>query len=171
MWRSTVLYSIWFHSFDFIPVIHFYFQSLVMPYISSEALIGAALVVVLAVGYQYMPTSGSDVAGTAKKNNKKKNKKKSKAAGEVASSVPPSEVESDATASKKKGKGKAKAVKSTAAPASPAPAPATPDQQSSDSESTSAPSFAAAASKSAPTKPRLLAEKILPKPRKTKVDE
>lgn len=147
-------------------------SALDMPYISAEALIGAALVVVLAVGYQYMPTSGSETAGGAKKNNKKKNKKKSKG-GEL-SSVPVSEVESDAgkhvkkkDKRKAKGKSEAKVIKTAAGPTGTAHKV---EEAKSESESPEPPSFAAAAG-SNPTRPKTLAEKLVPKPRKTKVDE
>lgn len=54
----------------------------IMPDISYEALAGAALVIVLAVGYQYLPKSDSAISKS-----KKKNKKKVKKEGESAKGV------------------------------------------------------------------------------------
>lgn len=145
-----------------------------MPYISTEALVGAALLVALAFGYQHITASGNDATSSAKKK-KKNNKKKSKSA--VPDDVAPiavasgSETETKNNKSKKKNKGKQQATvkdpKSTppaTTPRSPAPEPV-PDEPK---------SFAEAAQEDGsqePKKPKMLAEKLLPKPRKTKVDE
>ena len=141
--------------------------TLSMPYISTEALVGAALLVVLAFGYQYIPKAGAEV----KKKTKRKNKKVS---GGTATSEPES-------TSSKKGK-KRKPTKQGRA--------ATNGRAGSDEEvesverqggpsletsaaSNGAPSFAAVAGGSSTNKvkPKTLAEKIAPKARKTKVDE
>ncbi|TXT04251.1 hypothetical protein VHUM_04249 [Vanrija humicola] len=153
-----------------------------MPYISTEALVGTALVAVLAIGYHLMPkgAEAGSSGGSGKKKNKKSKRKTTAAAAvksgaaagnsDEAPSAATTEVESDAPAKAKKGKGKA-AAKASPAPA-PKPAPAAVDTARDQPKPAS---FAAAAggssTPSAPAKPKLLAEKILPKPRKTKVDD
>ncbi|KAK6907213.1 hypothetical protein I204_03694 [Kwoniella mangroviensis CBS 8886] len=59
-----------------------------MPYISNETLIGAALLIVLAFGYQYLPSSGPTSThhsqdGSASKSSKKRAKKKANRAVNV----------------------------------------------------------------------------------------
>ncbi|WWC97089.1 hypothetical protein V866_003967 [Kwoniella sp. B9012] len=59
-----------------------------MPYISNETLIGAALIIVLAFGYQYLPSSGPTSThhsqdGSASKSSKKRAKKKANKAVNV----------------------------------------------------------------------------------------
>lgn len=151
-----------------------------MPYVSTEALVGAGLVVLLAFGYQHITstsTATDNAAGTtgaAKKKNKNK-KKKSAGAGAGAShadspSIGVSEADSDVPQAKGKGNGKknvAPVPVAVAAKAAPTPSP--------EPEAAPPTSFAAAAggasSPTPPRKPKLLAEKLLPKPRKTVVDE
>ncbi|WVW79981.1 hypothetical protein I302_101954 [Kwoniella bestiolae CBS 10118] len=59
-----------------------------MPYISNETLIGAALIIVLAFGYQYLPTSGPTSTnhaqpGGASRSSKKRAKKKANKASDI----------------------------------------------------------------------------------------
>ncbi|RSH84411.1 uncharacterized protein EHS24_005931 [Apiotrichum porosum] len=147
-----------------------------MPYISTEALVGAALIVVLAFGYQYTSTPNTDGSQSASKKNKKNKKKKSKGgAADEPSSIPASEIESDAPQStkKNKGKGKGKNVAAVAPVVQVVKAPSPSPSPTPTPEPVAAPSFAdaAAGGQSKPSKPRTLAEKLVPKPRKTKVDD
>lgn len=121
-----------------------------MPYISTEALVGGVLLLVLAFGYQFIPKSTD---GTAK--SKKKNKKKS---GGL--------VPDKAGIKEKRGKSREDAHPKEEIPLKPIPTDLS-------AFSTPPTSFAAAASQppAKPAKPKTLAEKIAPKPRKTKVDE
>ncbi|CAK9783486.1 hypothetical protein CC85DRAFT_287174 [Cutaneotrichosporon oleaginosum] len=151
-----------------------------MPYISTEALIGAALVVFLAFGYQHL-TSTTSVANSndaaAKKKNKKHKKKKTGQDGSADTPATVSEAEESKPGPKKGRKGKHSAplkqeVKQDVrlSPGSvSAPAPQTPEVPA------ETPSFAAAAGGSPASvprpKPKTLAEKLVPKPRKTKVDD
>lgn len=145
-----------------------------MPYVSTEALVGAALVVLLAFGYQYTSTSTSQGASSSSaKKNKKKSKRKGGKAGialEAQSSVTASEVDSDAPASSLS---KPPASKSKKTPTSNVSKPATTLPVAHDIPAKAEPtSFAdAAGGSSQPAKPKTLAEKLVPKPRKTKVDE
>lgn len=156
-----------------------------MPYISTEALIGGALVLVLAVGYQFLPTS------SASKSAKKRGKKKAKGSG--AGSGHASDelkllVEAQATSGGPEGKkaGKRKKAKEEGKLAPPVvqgqaqsttsvSASSGPSASSDSGEDTPAepPSFASVAGGSgqAKGKPKTLAERIAPKARKTKVDE
>lgn len=168
-----------------------------MPDISYEALAGAALLVVLAVGYQYIPKGAlqpgsTPSSGGSSKNKKKNNNKKKKgsatASGNGVGGIPggahgsgglsesdegASTSKTDASQSTAVGKSKNKG-KGQSAPAS--------------ASASGTPSFAAVASEPngseegqlAPgqekkqqqvQKPKTLAEKIAPKARKTKVDE
>ncbi|WVQ78753.1 hypothetical protein IAT38_000840 [Cryptococcus sp. DSM 104549] len=104
-----------------------------MPYISTETLVGAALLVLVVIGIQHYPTSTSAPAtssSTTGKASKKKSKKKKGGAG-----------------------GGADAVDATSGPPE-APAPAVNGDEA-----------------KAEPKKKLLAEKLLPKQRKTKVDD
>jgi hypothetical protein len=135
------------------PQSHLTLPSITMPYISTEALVGAGLLVVLAVGYQYLPLAASSGSANSKKN--KKNKKKSKGVATTnepqLSSVPlPS-----APVSEKAENG----VKGTAKPIPIEPLAKTPESTPQPAQPASVP------------KPKTLAEKIAPQPRKTKVDE
>ncbi|GMK58231.1 hypothetical protein CspeluHIS016_0502630 [Cutaneotrichosporon spelunceum] len=146
-----------------------------MPYVSTEALVGAALVVVLAFGYQQMTSTGShndnNSSSTASKKKSKKNKKKKTGADTpVDTPVVLSEAEEPKSEPKKGKKGKPLTlVKQEIKPLPttiPTPAVgATPEE----SEEIESPSFAAATRTR--TKPKTLAEKLVPKPRKTKVDD
>lgn len=146
-----------------------------MPYVSTEALVGAALLVVLAFGYQHITISGTDTTSPAKKK-KKNNKKKGKwAVTEDAAPITVasgSEAETKSSKNKKKNKGKQQAA---AKESQPTPPPATTPQPSAPEPDSDEPkSFAEAAQEDGPQeprKPKMLAEKLLPKPRKTKVDE
>lgn len=140
-----------------------------MPDISYEALAGAALVIVLAVGYQYLPKAdeASGPGGTSGKS-KKKNKKKAKGKGEdEASGSASEEVKKGVEAVKPVNGKKDKAAPNPQAKSTPTPAPPpiTP--------STAAPSFAEVAAEETEEKPKpkTLAQKIAPKNRKSKVDE
>ncbi|KAL1409536.1 hypothetical protein Q8F55_003520 [Vanrija albida] len=152
-----------------------------MPYISTEALIGAALVVVLAFGYQYIPKATDGAAqggsGSGKKKNKKSKRKtvtgKSGAAGnsDEAPSAATTEVDSDAPAKAKKGKAKGKAAAAPVPAAAPAPAVVAEAARDQPAEAAPASFAAAAGGSTTPAKPKTLAEKLVPKPRKTKVDD
>jgi len=132
-----------------------------MPYISTEALLGAALLIVFAIGYQYLPKSGMP----GSKATKKKNKKKAK----------PGPTEETVTESTSKGstKGNRKDIppvrKGEGHTAG--TIPARNGVPVSGGAVQAVPSFAAVAGGSQPTKPKTLAEKLAPKQRKTKVDE
>jgi hypothetical protein len=113
-----------------------------MPYISTEALVGAALVVGLALGYQYipLPSSLASAGGGGSSKSKKKNKKKSSKASNPGATVTdgsrhdgPTPVDSGLKAG-----GKVEEAKADPAIAQ---------------------------------KPKTLAQKLAPQPRKTKVDE
>lgn len=131
-----------------------------MPYISTEALVGAGLIVLLAFGYQYTTAPGS--TASSKKAKKKAKRKSGKAGGPVeASSVTASEVDSDVPAVAKKSKKGSKATPTPAASSTSAPLEQVQSQ----------PPPADDGAASQPSKPKTLAEKLVPKPRKTKVDE
>jgi hypothetical protein len=119
-----------------------------MPYISTEALVGAALLVIVALGYQYIPVTSADgSSSTNSKSSKKKNKKKSRTTGDVAiSSAPLERTEPPKSTSKAIGK-------------------------ESRDEPVTALSPSSIAEPAKATKPKTLAQKIAPQPRKTKVDE
>lgn len=148
-----------------------------MPYISTEALVGGALLVVLALGYQYVVAGKSDfdTASPAKKK-RKTNKKKNKPSSvdEVISVTTASASEPEtakSTKSEKKAKGKQRAaVNDLQHPAQPSPAPVSPEPVTTPEESKSFADVASDVPRGA-VKPKMLAEKLLPKPRKTKVDE
>lgn len=114
---------------------------------------GAALLVVVALGYQYIPISGADSPSTASKSSKKKNKKKSKGTGTTGDAN--GHVDGDRTeasilnssAKRTSQKGDVKAAPIDHATSDPAAEPAK------------------------ATKPKTLAQKIAPQPRKSKVDE
>lgn len=146
-----------------------------MPYISTEALVGAALLVALAFGYQHITASGNEATSSAKKKKKNNKKKGRSAATEDAAPVAVasgSEAETKSTKNKKKNKGKQQStVKESQSTPPPAAAPQLPVSETVAEEPKS---FAEAAQEDGsqePRKPKLLAEKLLPKPRKTKVDE
>lgn len=121
-----------------------------MPYISTEALVGAALLVVVALGYQYIPisTTGESSSGGSK-SSKKKNKKKSKATG--ASSGEATSANGDSTTAITSALTEKPSIKQNGGA----------EQAESSSSSKAEPK----------TKPKTLAQKIAPQPRKTKVDE
>jgi hypothetical protein len=117
-------------------------QSDDMPYISTEALVGAALVVGLALGYQYipLPSSLASSGGASSSKSKKKNKKKSSKASNPSATVTDGSRQDSPTPVDHglKAEGKEDAAKVD-------------------------PSIA--------QKPKTLAQKLAPQPRKTKVDE
>lgn len=122
--------------------------TLAMPYISTEALIGAGLLVVLAVGYQYIPKATSSASSSGSKNKKKnKNKKKGLSAADTQASV------STKPEAAKGGNGDT------------TPRPFVPDTAGDE------PKQQPPKPVTQPAKPKTLAEKIAPKARKTKVDE
>jgi hypothetical protein len=123
-----------------------------MPYISTETLIGGALLIVLAVGFQYLPKSTSQSKGS-----KKKNKKKSK--GSVLEDEPSLKGQDG-----KKGKGKRKGVNRGIEGSGGVEVV----EEKDDRPQVSMPLPTASTMDS---KPKTLAEKIAPKPVKTKVDE
>lgn len=147
-----------------------------MPYISTEALIGGALLIVLALGYQYLPQTTSS-SSTSK--SKKKNKKKTKTPieQELGKAGP---ISTGGGAKKgKKGKqtsagipnGNGAREQDSRDTSQPPSAPSQPETLGTK-QAAQSPSFAAVASASSQTaKPKTLAERIAPKPRKTKVDE
>lgn len=140
-----------------------------MPDISYEALAGAALVIVLAVGYQYIPKADADAAGPgASGKSKKKNKKKVKGSKleevESGSASETSKKMEEAKTKAKKGKGERS---NTSIPPAPAPIAAEPEAPSS-AEVTS---DGTEQTKEEKAKPKTLAQKIAPKNRKSKVDE
>ncbi|GFZ42712.1 hypothetical protein JCM24511_00429 [Saitozyma sp. JCM 24511] len=147
-----------------------------MPYISTEALIGGALLIVLALGYQYLPQTTSS-SSTSK--SKKKNKKKTKTP--IEQELGKAGPTSTGGGAKKGKKGKQTSAgipngngareqdsRDTSQPPS---APSQPETLGTK-QAAQSPSFAAVASASSQTaKPKTLAERIAPKPRKTKVDD
>jgi hypothetical protein len=138
-----------------------------MPYISTEALVGGALLIVLALGYQCLSHSASSSAPKSKKKNKKRAKGNS---GEEVKEVAGAQAEGVKKGKRgKKGGGRVNGTGGQAQPPTrheDMPAPPTPV-----AEEVEAQSFAEVASSSQPSKPKTLAEKIAPKQRKTKVDE
>lgn len=145
-----------------------------MPYVSTEALIGAGLVVLLAFGYQHITSTAPNATGAAAASKKKNKKNKKKSKTDDAPSATVSEIESDAPhVAKGKGKKKATPVPVALAPVTDK-APEKPPSAPVSQEAAPPASFASAAGGStpkAPTKPKTLAEKLVPKPRKTRVDE
>ena len=127
-----------------------------MPYISTEALVGAGLLVVLAVGYQFMPTGSGSGSANSKKNKKNKKKTKSAATGNeqqvVSVPLPPAPVATSKAAANGLKQDISAKESTTAKPADKAESTVQPAQP-------------------APAKPKTLAEKIAPQPRKSKVDE
>ncbi|KAK4687261.1 hypothetical protein P7C73_g2870, partial [Tremellales sp. Uapishka_1] len=133
-----------------------------MPYISTEALVGGALLAVLVLGYQYIPKT-TDPTGKSS-NAKKKNRKRTK--GDKAVEVNDLPAKSTPVFNAKNDKARPKPEPSPAEPRPEAsPVPATAQQPASEDDPS--PSFAAAAA----ARPKTLAEKLLPKTRKTKVDD
>ena len=125
-----------------------------MPYISTEALVGGAILVALALGYQYIPLPSSAASATSSGSSKKKNKNKKKSGkGSAAGEGQNGNLE---PVNKQQDEGKAEiANRSGDKPISTAgDAPATGQT----------PAVVA-------TKPKTLAQKLAPQPRKSKVDE
>jgi hypothetical protein len=123
-----------------------------MPDISYEALAGAALVIVLAVGYQYLPKAEDgqrSSSGKSKKKNKKKVKDEESTAVQAIDNV------------KEKTKEVGKKAKIARPPVDPAPTPAPIKPESPSVE----------VAEGGERKPKTLAQKIAPKNRKSKVDE
>ena len=162
-----------------------------MPYISTEALVGAALLVVLAFGYQYIPKAGSeDTAGSARKKQRKKPKKSgttTTAPVETKQNGKPPGSTMGSDAGLKSGARRKPAQSETTPNGKSAPSTSVDGRKE---EATSgpvsrrgtatgaAPSFAAAAASgtnsgggATQAKPKTLAEKIAPKPRNGRVDE
>jgi hypothetical protein len=124
-----------------------------MPYISTEALVGGVILVALALGYQYIPLPSSVASGTTGGSSKKKNKNKKKSgkgnAGQDGPSNPVEQVKEGL-----KGNGRE-------ADGSPHAPQAKADQVAEKAQTSTA----------APQKPKTLAQKLAPQPRKSKVDE
>ena len=140
-------------------------HSRAMPYISTEALVGAALVAVLAFGYQHIPTR-SATSGSAK-SSKKKNKKKNKGVSEGESRIEPA-VNTKGKQKREKGAPPKRDTPPTSTSTATAASTVTPNDLPVPVEP---PTFAHKAGNAAPARAKTLAEKIAPKPRKTKVDE
>ncbi|ORX36489.1 hypothetical protein BD324DRAFT_629036 [Kockovaella imperatae] len=150
-----------------------------MPYISTEALVGAALLVVLALGYQYAPKNQG--SGSSKKKAKRKNKKNG---APVDDDVASEKVESSSTNAKKGNKGPKKQQNGVGPHGAKDVTKVMQEQRTVEPEPKeegdeavgNGPSFAAVASSSTSmtqgtAKPKTLAERLAPKARKTKVDD
>jgi hypothetical protein len=124
-----------------------------MPYISTEALVGGAILVALALGYQYIPLPSSAASGTSSGSSKKKNKNKKKS-GKGSAGV--EGQNGNAEPVKQEDEGKPRRVNGSA------------ETSSSKAGDTAANAQTPSA---APTKPKTLAQKLAPQPRKSKVDE
>lgn len=124
-----------------------------MPYISTEALVGGAILVALALGYQYIPLSSSSASGSSSGSSKKKNKNKKKSGKASAGQEGQSE---NVGIIKQNDGGKGNPVNGSL-----------------DSSHAKAGNDLANAQKPTvpPTKPKTLAQKLAPQPRKSKVDE
>lgn len=160
-----------------------------MPEISYEALAGAALLVVLAVGYQYIPKGALEqVTGPSSANsgkNKKKNKKKGKSSGTAAApgsfgggkddGTSADDTDTPALATKAGSTGSAKGTgkksKSSASNASTPTASETFAAVAREPEGSAEGELAPHQGQEQGKKPKTLAERLAPKPRKTKVDE
>lgn len=159
-----------------------------MPEISYEALAGAALFVVLAVGYQYIPKGALDgVAGSAAggfasgAKNKKKNKKKSKGgaapssasgeAGKEETATSAEETDTPRPAATGAGKGKGKKGKSSSSSNNTPTASQTFAKVAEEPNGSQEGQLAPHQGQEQGRKPKTLAERLAPKPRKTKVDE
>jgi hypothetical protein len=124
-----------------------------MPYISTEALVGGAILVALALGYQYIPLPSSAASGTSSGSSKKKNKNKKKSGkGSAGGEGQNGTVEPV----KQQDEGKAKTINRSVDKPIPKP-----EDSAVNGQTPSA----------APTKPKTLAQKLAPQPRKSKVDE
>lgn len=124
-----------------------------MPYISTEALVGGAILVALALGYQYIPLPSSSASGTSSGSSKKKNKNKKKSGK---GSVGQEGQREDAEPLKQQEGGKSKMGNGSI------------DKPSMKGTDDTANGQTPPASSS---KPKTLAQKLAPQPRKTKVDE
>jgi hypothetical protein len=124
-----------------------------MPYISTEALVGGAILVALALGYQYIPLPSSAASGTSSGSSKKKNKNKKKSGkGSAGGEGQNGNVEPV----KQQDEGKSKKPNGSAE--------TNPSKAGDTTANGQTPS-------AAPTKPKTLAQKLAPQPRKSKVDE
>jgi len=124
-----------------------------MPYISTEALVGGAILVALALGYQYIPLPSSAASETSSGSSKKKNKNKKKSGkGSTGGEGQNGIVE----AAKQQDEGKGKTTNGSVDK----PTPKTGDSAANGQTASAA-----------PTKPKTLAQKLAPQPRKSKVDE
>ena len=124
-----------------------------MPYISTEALVGGAILVGLALGYQYIPLTSSVASGTSSGSSKKKNKNKKKSGkGSSGQEGLSDNVESIRQETLGKGKGAHGSLEQPGAKV---------NGDVNKGQASSAPS----------SKPKTLAQKLAPQPRKTKVDE
>jgi hypothetical protein len=126
-----------------------------MPYISTEALVGGVILVALALGYQYIPLPSSAASGTTGGSSKKKNKNKKKSGKGTAGQDGPSDrveqVKQNVTGGSKEANGSSDAFKTKA------------HEVVANGQTSTA--------TAAPTKPKTLAQKLAPQPRKSKVDE
>lgn len=131
-----------------------------MPYISTEALVGAALLIVLALGYQYLPNAPGSAGSKA---SKKKGKKKSKST-QIEETRPEPPVKPAAKGERKpSGSGDSRA-------APPLEKQVSGGESASDRAEHGATFFTAITGGYQGAKPKTLAEKLAPKPRKSKVD-
>jgi len=136
-----------------LPSPHSITRLFIMPYISTEALVGGAILVALALGYQYIPLPSSVASETSSGSAKKKNKNKKKsgkgnAGGEGQNgNVEPVKQQDEGKSKKSNGSSET--------------APSKAGDTAANGQIPSA----------APTKPKTLAQKLAPQPRKSKVDE
>ncbi|RXK41230.1 hypothetical protein M231_01380 [Tremella mesenterica] len=139
-----------------------------MPYISTEALAGATLLLVLVFGYQYIPKASSDSAVASKSKKKQKKKNRPVDHGEI-SDTSMMASQSDTSRAKASEADLPSHTSTTSKQKSKARA----SSQSPAQTGTTQPlSFASvAASHAGPSRPKTLAERIAPKPVKTKVDD
>ncbi|OCF34687.1 hypothetical protein I317_03762 [Kwoniella heveanensis CBS 569] len=122
-----------------------------MPYISTETLIGAALLVVVALGYQYIPSSsGSSAQPNGSQAISKSQKKR---------------------AAKKKAKGVSASAGTSGASGTATPVSRIEESGSAASKQVTASGGEGKSKGQQPQKKKLLAERLLPKEPKTKVDD
>ena len=138
-----------------------------MPEISYEALAGAALLVVLAVGYQYIPKGALEqVTGPSSANSGKNKKDDGTSADDT--DTPALATKAGSTGS---AKGTGKKSKSSASNASTPTASETFAAVAREPEGSAEGELAPHQGQEQGKKPKTLAERLAPKPRKTKVDE
>lgn len=154
-----------------------------MPEVSYEALAGAALLVVLAVGYQYIPkgaldgVAGAGANGSSSSKNKKKNKKKGKGAAsggagskEEVAGTSAEETDTAGPTAPTSAKGKGKKGKSASNSSTPT-ASQTFAKVAKEPNGSQEGELAPHQGQEQGRKPKTLAERLAPKSRKSKVDE